>query len=253
MRLFLENGDYIDTEYFHDLSLPLTNSSDNPRAWYVDQPSFEPVRANGFIGSVIEGGSVNFRNIFFNPHGHGTHTECLGHITKEVHSVNRVLDTYFSKALVITVDPESRMNGNDGKMDAVILPEMIDGPLKDAEVEALIIRTMPNDESKKHKNYSSQNPAYLHLDCIHIINEKKVRHLLIDTPSVDREEDGGELAFHHAFWNISQGGDFKRTITEMVYVPDHVRDGVYMLELQMAPFENDASPSRPVLYPISRK
>jgi hypothetical protein len=31
-------------------------------------------------------------------------------------------------------------------------------------------------------------------------------------------------------------------------VPDDIVDGIYLLEIQMAPFENDASPSRPVLY-----
>ena len=81
MKLFLSDGTFIETDKPIDISIPLTNDNYNPRAWYVDPPVFEPVRANGFIGSRKEGGAVNFRNIFFNPHGHGTHTECLGHIT----------------------------------------------------------------------------------------------------------------------------------------------------------------------------
>ena len=74
MKLILEDGGWIDSERFFDLSVPLVDGEGNLRAWYVDPPVFEPVRANGFIGSVAEGGAVNFRNIFFNPHGHGTHT-----------------------------------------------------------------------------------------------------------------------------------------------------------------------------------
>ena len=56
-------------------------------AWYVDPMSDiqRPYETDeGFTGSVAEGGSVNFRNIAFNPHGNGTHTECLGHITEHV-------------------------------------------------------------------------------------------------------------------------------------------------------------------------
>jgi len=66
---------------------------------------------------------------------------------------------------------------------------------------------------------------------------------------VDRESDEGKLAFHHAFWNVPESPNDK-TITELIYVNDSVIDGNYLLELQMAPFENDASPSRPVIYSI---
>jgi hypothetical protein len=37
------------------------------------------------------------------------------------------------------------------------------------------------------------------------------------------------------------------TITEMIYVKDVVLDGTYLLNLQITSFENDASPSKPVL------
>jgi len=33
-----------------------------------------------------------------------------------------------------------------------------------------------------------------------------------------------------------------------VYVPNSIEDGIYLLNLQIASFENDASPSKPVLY-----
>ncbi len=36
----------------------------------------------------------------------------------------------------------------------------------------------------------------------------------------------------------------------MIYVNKDVQDGSYMLNLQFASFENDASPSKPVLYKI---
>ena len=78
--------------------------------------------------------------------------------------------------------------------------------------------------------------------------ENKVKHLLIDLPSVDREKDGGKLLSHHAFWQVPENPRMEATISELIYVPDEIKDGQYLLELQFAPFDNDASPSRPVLY-----
>ena len=110
MLLHLDSERYIDTSKGLDISIPLSNDDQNPLAWYVDKPVFEPVRAEGFIGLVTEGSSTNFRNISFNPHGHGTHTECLGHITSEIHSVNNKLKDSFFTTEVISVTPEKIWN-----------------------------------------------------------------------------------------------------------------------------------------------
>jgi hypothetical protein len=83
-----------------------------------------------------------------------------------------------------------------------------------------------------------------------------IKHLLIDLPSVDREEDGGRLAAHKAFWNVLDTTNLNPearvdcTITEMIYVNDAILDGSYVLNLQIASFENDASPSKPLLYAL---
>jgi kynurenine formamidase len=249
MRLYLDSARYIETVNPIDLSISLKNGIECVRAWYVDAPAMEPVRANGWVGSIQEGGSVNFRDISFNPHGHMTHTECLGHITDEVFSVNDVVRDFFSLAQIVTISPREIV-APDGKIDHVIFPDHFDEIVWHADIEALIIRTLPNTESKLHMNYSDSNPPYLDVRCIEKINALGIRHLLIDQPSVDRELDGGALAFHHAYWNVPDLPNHERTITELIYVPNSVDDGLYMLELQLAPFENDAAPSRPVVYEI---
>ena len=38
----------------------------------------------------------------------------------------------------------------------------------------------------------------------------------------------------------------------MIFVDDSILDGDYILTFQIAPFENDASPSRPILYEIEQ-
>lgn len=226
-----------------DISIPLSASSSNVNAWYVGPPEIKPVENGTWVGDVNRGGSVNFRNIFFNPHGHGTHTECVGHISTENYSVNQLLKTFFFKALVVSVLPKE-VNG-----DLVIYPDQLNAYNLDG-YEAIVIRTLPNDVAKLHRQYSHTNPAYLDEKTALHIREKGINHLLIDLPSVDREEDGGKLLAHRAFWNYPAHTRLDCTITEFIFVPDHVKDGEYLLNLQFAPFENDASPSRPVLYPL---
>lgn len=252
MKLFIDANTFIDTNKGFDISIPLTNDLNNPRAWYVQPPTFEPVRANGFIGSVAEGGGVNFRDIFFNPHGHGTHTECLGHITETVHSINQHLKTAFFTAHVISVQPESCWHETEKVEDFIITKAQLASLLEGVQTEALIIRTLPNQIDKKHKNYSSSNPPYIELEAIEVLNQAGIEHLLIDLPSVDREQDGGALAFHHAFWQVPENPQFHKTITEFIYVSDEIADGKYILNLQTAPFENDATPSRPVLFGVEK-
>jgi kynurenine formamidase len=115
---------------------------------------------------------------------------------------------------------------------------------------------LPNLESKKHKKYSNTNPPYLSEEAAIYIREIGIEHLLIDLPSVDREEDEGKLLAHKAFWNVKDVNNLNDdarmncTITEMIYVDDEVKDGSYILNLQIVSFENDASPSKPVLYKI---
>ena len=245
MRLYLSKSEFIETSEAIDLSMSLQASTENVRAWYVDPPRMEIVRANRFIRSIQEGGSGNFRDVFFNPHGHGTHTECCGHITQEVYAVNDVFKEYFYRATLITVDPVQLENG-----DFVVQAEQIAPYLQKDFSDAVLIRTLPNGLDKKSMNYSGTNPCYFDIDVVALLNEYGVKHFLVDQPSVDREEDGGALAFHHAFWNVPEKPNFERTITELIYVPNEVADGSYILEIQLAAFHNDASPSRPVLYKI---
>lgn len=248
MRFYINETHFFETNDPLDISIGLKDGSANLRAWYVNPPRFEPVRANGFLGSVAEGGSVNFRNIFFNPHGHGTHTECCGHITKEVHSINQNLKNYFFKATLISVTPDKLVNG-----DLVIFKHHFDQLNQTEFSEALIVRTLPNGNHKKTMDYSDSNPAYFDLSVMEVVNNHDVQHLLIDLPSVDRESDGGALAFHHAFWDVPSRPNLKKTITELIFVDSQIEDGQYILELQVAPFENDASPSRPILYKLEKK
>jgi arylformamidase len=228
-----------------DISMPLSAEKNSASAWYVEPMNIEPVKNEFFIGDVSLGGSVNFRNISFNPHGNGTHTECLGHISKEFVTINKCLKQFMFLAELVTILPHQLENG-----DYVITRQQIETSLDGLRPEAIIIRTLSNGIHKLHTNYSNTNPPYLLKDTVEFLNEIGVEHLLIDMPSIDKEFDEGKLIGHHTFWNYPDNPQFQKTITELIYVPNEINDGTYILNIQIASFENDASPSKPVLYKI---
>ena len=234
----------IDVSLPIDISIAIDLTKENVNAWYIGDPEIFPQKFGEDIVKVSEGAVINFNNIHFNPHSHITHTECVGHITEKVHSVNQNLKHYFFLAEVVTVAPEFI------KGDFVISKKQLQSQLGNKKRDAIIIRTLPNLPEKKSKKYSDTNPTYLLEEAAIYLREKGIKHLLIDLPSVDKERDEGKLLAHNAFWNTSGILRMDATITELIYVPNSVEDGEYLLNLMIAPFENDATPSKPILYKI---
>ncbi|MBK6993605.1 MAG: cyclase family protein [Lewinellaceae bacterium] len=228
-----------------DLSIPLRNGVENPNCFWAPMPEFAPVRAGDFVGSTAEGGVVNFFNVRVNPHGNGTHTECVGHIARERFVLRECLLESHFLAKIVSLYPRRTEEG-----DRVIFKDQLEELFSENEAEALIIRTLPNDELKLRQNYSGSNPPYLHHEAAEFLVKCGVQHLLLDLPSVDREEDDGQLLAHRAFWQYPHATRTHATITEMVFVPDRVRDGIYLLNLQTTSLDLDASPSKPVVFEL---
>jgi arylformamidase len=250
MKLFLDNNTYFDTAKGLDISLSLSTKK-GALAWYCEPVKIWPVEEEGFIGKVSEGGSTNFNNIQLNPHGNGTHTENVGHISNDFHSINDSLKEFHFKANLISITPKSVHNSEWNEEDLIIDLDLIKIALKSyTNNEALIIRTLPNNGDKQNKNYSHSNPPYLTEEAISWLNEYGIKHLLIDLPSVDRENDNGELKAHRKFWDYPTNPNLDKTITELVYIKDSIKDGEYILQIQIISLENDASPSKPILYEI---
>ncbi len=233
-------------------TLAITLSPSGPRAWYVPPARIEPARNEHFTGSVAEGGAVNFRDVHFNPHGHGTHTESVAHIRRDMlPTIADTIQQYWFRARLGSIAPDI-YNGPElphlKTGDSVIMPHQVALLLEGPEYDAIIIRTLPNDPAKLSRNYSDTNPPYFHPDALVAMREAGLLHLLTDLPSVDRESDGGLLLGHRAWWGDTPEAYTGRTITEMIFVPDHLEDGLYLLNLQVLPWENDAAPSNPVVY-----
>jgi kynurenine formamidase len=261
----------IDTDNSIDLSIPLNFNGAQPNAYGVGKATSKPCEAGSLVGDTRQGGSCNFERYTFIPHCNGTHTECIGHITNERISILESLKDIFILATLITVEPENAVDTADtytpekDQADRLITlaalkkalgPNAEKPPEGEAQnMEALIIRTQPNDDGKKTRDYMKEPPPFFSLEAISYIVKKGVEHLLVDLPSIDRMFDEGKLSAHRIFWNmppqsyeINKESGIHRTVTEMIYVPNEVKDGVYLLNLQIAPFAADAAPSRPLIF-----
>ncbi len=211
----------------------------------------EPLKVGGFVGSVAEGGSCNCEVLTLTPHCQGTHTECIGHLTG-AHSINKVLKQSVFTAKLITVNP-SALEADDDSINGKAGDRLIRiSDLGDIQSSAdcLIVRTLPNGDFKRKVVYSGNNPTYFHPETTEFIRESGYSHLMCDLPSVDREEDGGFLRAHKAWWNYPQNPQEHQTITELIYVPEEVTDGIYIVQVGISPVESDASPSKIQLYKI---
>ena len=230
-----------------DISIPIKDGEENPNCYWSESPEFNIIRSGSFVGSVKEGGPVNHRIVTITPHGNGTHTECYGHISAEGKAtLNNCLKNFHFMALLVSVTPENKANG-----DKVITVNQLKKVLSEPPPEAVIIRTIPNGSFKRTKKYSGTNPPYIEADLAEFLARNGVKHLLIDLPSVDREEDEGRLSAHKAFWETATQPRKDCTITELIFVPENVVDGVYLLNLQTTSLDLDASPSKPILFPVT--
>lgn len=228
-----------------DISIPLRSGIANPNCYYADNPSFTPIVKDDFIGNVERGGPCNHLRINLAPHGNGTHTECYGHISPDPNAtINQCLKRFHFIANLVSIQTK-RMSSGDQIIRWSDLASKVS-----SWVEALVIRTLPNHPNKYTAQYSGTNPPYLERKVAQNAAQNGISHLLVDLPSVDKENDGGKLPVHHDFWNYPVHTRQQSTITELIYVPNTVKDGLYLLNLQIASLESDASPSKPVLYPL---
>lgn len=237
-----------------DLSLSTGPDGDNPGAFFIDAAKFDPIRVGGFIGSVLEGGSANCEVLNFCAHGNTTHTECMGHITQSRIVLGDVLNQFWFTAQLVTADLR------DGC--SISLSEARRWSL--SSVEAIIVRSLPNPLNKKRCQWSGNEPPYFEPAALSFLRDLGIQHLLTDFPSVDPEADEGRLSAHREWWGLPQLAPdwvlntamashprLNATITELIYVPEYLEDGLYALNLQFPNLRTDAVPSRPVIYGLT--
>lgn len=239
-----QNSFRFDTEKGQEISIRLDAGALGPNCFYAPPFDASPLVSGNFTGDTRQGSPVNFYNVKINPHGNGTHTECVGHISEERVSIAEVLTDSLFWGRLVSVYPERAENG-DKIITAQALKEVVSAL---SDEEAIVIRSLPNPEEKSRWMYSGTNPTYFEPEAIALLTGAGICHLLTDLPSVDREEDGGQLLAHKTFWNYPEEINRKNTITELIYVPNEIPDGQYLVQIQLPSFQLDAAPSRVFLH-----
>lgn len=256
----------VDVEHRRDLSLPIRFGAAHSRAFSLPPASSHAVVGGGFVGDVRRGGSCNCETHSLTPHADGTHTEGPGHLLAE--RVPVTAPAPICLAVVVRVQPRllgdsvDDVSGNHRHDDRVVDRALIEDALarvgaivnvSGLDVSAIVIATESGDVTRAAR-FSGTNPTYLTVDAALFIRERGFMHLLVDLPSIDREDDGGLLAAHRAFFDLPTGlgavaptSILPRTVTELCVVDDDIVEGPWALFLQVAPIEADAAPSRPLL------
>jgi kynurenine formamidase len=251
-----------------DLAIALQFPGPQPRFFAGEPARAEPLRAGSYTGEVASGASCNCGVYTLSPHCHGTHTECVGHLTDDGTQVAALTPVAPALALLVTVRPEPLGTTNDepaGRHDRAD-PVLSRASLAAAASRwagdpwtALVVRTLPNDPDKCARAYDGDCPApYFTPDAMRWVVERGVESLVVDLPSLDRADDGGGLVAHRLYWGLPAGSRDARQarrgqalVTELAYIPGRAQDGLYLLDLHVPAFGADAAPSRPVLYPVS--
>jgi kynurenine formamidase len=238
----------VDFSRGRSLAIELDPSGRHPSFFSESMVSASPLRRGDFVGDMASGASCNADVFEICAHSHGTHTECVGHISHDRHAVTATIDQNPTLLRLITVPRESLMDGQFIPPSALAAVERFEGG-------ALAVRTLPNDESKRWCDYDDA-PGFpvLSTEAMKMLCASQLLHLLIDSPSIDRADSQG-LENHSMWWgknaSVPAGVEDpeRRSVTEMIYVPDDIIDGDYWLDLQLSPIVSDAVPSRPIIYP----
>jgi kynurenine formamidase len=249
------------------LAITLKPNDKQPNHFGVNDCTSEVVQSGDFIGDTKQGGSCNVNRLTLIPHCNGTHTESVSHVVDELVPVYQAIPQSLFACVVISIEPISGKEVDDSysclidETDKVITRKQLESCLashNDNALTGLVIRTLPNTDEKQTAVYNSNNyPAFLSNDAMSYLLERKVQHLILDIPSVDKMYDEGKLSNHRIFWQVAQGSKslsntslVKKTITEMAFVNNTIADGCYLCNLQVPEIDTDAVPSRPVLFSL---
>jgi kynurenine formamidase len=249
------------------LAIPVDFGAAGPRHFGVGAPTSTPYAAGGFVGAVSAGGSVNCSTMTLTPHCQMTHTESVAHLTAEPGDAWRVVPRGLLPAVVVSVAPEPARETTESTdpqpwgTDVLITKRRLRAAwpmVRMVDPVAAIVRTLPNDASKRTRDYSADVPPYLTREAVEWLVEKRIEHLVLDVPSLDRTHDEGRLVGHRLFFGLPPGsrarGDAARsraTITELAFIPDEVADGPCVLSLAVPAIGGDAVPSQPIVYPLA--
>ena len=272
-----------------------------PSAFDLPFACAAPFTSGDFTASVDSGASINCAVISsLCAHSNGTHTECVGHVLPGRVTLGGLARAFGTPpgglipAILLSVRPEMLGESGDeyapgNSSDRVIsfcsvsraldtlaggLAAMHGNGALAGVPHALLaagggvcLRTIPNTFLKRSARWSHAAAPYLTPAALSLLLALGACHIAVDLPSLDREEDGGELLSHRMWWSLPHRGEpsalpntfaataasngAKRLVTELAFFPDTCEDGIYLLNIAVAPIDMDAAPSRLTLHTLT--
>ncbi len=271
INLHIGNQEYsADLSKEKSIAITLLPNDKQPNHFGAPACTSKTLEMGSYIGDTKRGGSCNANVLTIIPHCNGTHTESVSHIVNELIPVFKCIEKSVFPSVLVSINPISPSETEDryqpcmDDTNGVISKNQLVNLLQnysDEQLQGLIVRSLDasdgkNNIEKKSMVYDGDHyPPYFTNDAMQYLVDRKVSHLLVDFPSVDKMYDDGQLTNHRLFWNIkkdetslNQQSTIKKTITEMVFIEDEITDGFYLCNLQIPEINTDAVPSRPILY-----
>jgi hypothetical protein len=255
MRVALERREFeLDLSQPLDLGRPVAFASgteSDPQPFGAPAPSATPLRVGEFLGDVVRGGSCNCRTQSLTPHSSGTHTEGVGHLTREPLDAWRLLPAGLLPCALVQLWPTELGPGGRQAITAASLESAWPRELAFAPAAAVI---------GSHRDVAPSDPLappFFTPDALRWLVLRGIEHVVVDLPSLDPTEDGGALEAHRVFFGLPPRSSTLRearrpraTVTELARISSGLRAGNYLLSLQAAAIDGDAVPSRPLLYAL---
>ncbi|MFC2155259.1 cyclase family protein [Acidobacteriota bacterium] len=207
-----------------------------------------------FVGDVQKGGSCNVDILRYVPHGL-THIETSAHIL-----------SWDERAVTLKDIPPQNLCGLVYLMDLTHLEAKPGQSIDRRDIEArikkitlpitmLALKTraslLPQDTDFSGKDY-----LYLHPEAAQAIHDFKPRlHcLILDLPSIDRENDGGQLLAHRYFFGLPRKAHQwvdkeKRTLVELAWFSD-LKEGYYYAVITPPSFQSNAVSTGIFFHPL---
>lgn len=247
-----------------DASLPIQPDGATPRAFGLPAATEAPVPiGGGRVLRVRAGASVNCDGLYLHPHGDGSHLECAAHILSEddprASAAKAVLAAAPPLWCGLLVDVGAVPLGETGETyagthapdDAVITAAALGPALAAARqrapglhCDALLVRVQPVPV-EDDVDFSGRNPPYPTDQAAALLAASEARLLVLDLPSLDREDDGGTTPNHRAWWGLRPGlsARLDRLVLELARLPAELVAGPVAVVLGAAPLRSDAVPA----------
>ncbi len=245
-----------------DATLPFDPALRGGRAFGLRPTTVAAVEIGGGRSlRVDDGAPVDCADVMLNPHGGGTHVECVGHIVADAWTLADVEMPGLLPATLLEVKVEAlggcgehaggKSAGTDRVLTARALTEAWDACGVEGFDEAIAVRTDAASALPVGADWTGTNPPYPTIEAMDWLAGRARSLLVLDLPSLDREDDGGTTPNHRRWWGLPDGARTlgavaapQRLICELARFGPDLAPGPHLLRLDVAPIASDAAPAR---------